>query len=277
LNNPRSSPLAELQERMRRVLTDPRGVQAAAAAHPGLLETIHGAPPLPALERLGVYTEAYFLRILDSLETDFPAVRRALGADDFRRLSADYLSKHPSSSPNISDIGEALPGFTRAHAFAEKYPFLPDLAALEWAVLQVLYTGRRPALDAAALQNIPAAAWPGARLTLDPTVLILETAWPVEKLWEKRRHPEKKGGRTLARASSRYLLLYRDDAGVQLRVIDPPRGFMLRRLKEGLLLGAACDALAGAFPRLAASLPVMDWFAHWLRAGVIKQIVFNAH
>jgi hypothetical protein len=269
-----SPPLAELQQRIRRVLTEPLGIQAAIEKNRDLLQVINEAPPLPAIDRLNVYSEAYFLRILDSLEADFPATRRTLGQDVFQHLAADYLQRHPSSSPNISDIGEHLPPFAQSHPVSEKFPFISELLFLEWTILQILHTDRLPAPDPEALKNVPPGAWPEARLTLDPTVHLLEMTWAVDKLWEKRRLPEKEGGRVLAKPHDRCLLLYRDGEGVQCRVMDPPRLFMLRQLQQGVRLGKACDALIELDPQRADSLPVMEWFAHWLQGGVIKQFEF---
>jgi hypothetical protein len=266
--------LRELQQRLRRVFTEPRGVQAAVDAYPDVLDSIVDAAPLDAVNRLGVYSEAYFLRILDSLETDFPATRRALGAEAFQQLAADYLQKHPSSSPNISDIGEHLSTFSQTHPVIQSLPFISELIDLEWSVLQILYTDRLPDIDAAAVQNLPADAWPQARLTLDPTVRLWDVTWAIDKLWDKRRLPEKQGGHVLQKPLGRCLLLYRDADGVQLRVIDPARLFMLRQLQAGVALGPACEALLAAFPQQADHLPVMDWFAHWLQGGIIKRFEF---
>ena len=289
--SPSSPELADLQRWLRWIITEPRGIRKAletparAGVHstkarvepqPRLLEMIVDAPPLPRDQRLGVYADAYFLRLLECLETDFPATRRALGKEAFAPLVADYLQNHPSSSPNVGDLGEAMPVFLRTHALVREFPYLAELALLEWEIIRSLHAPRLPALDPAQLA-VPEDAWSKARLVLDPTVRLLATEWPVDQLWERRRLPEKKRGHRLSRKNPRRLLLYRDDAWVQVRVMDEPRWVTLQRLREGVRLGVLCEQLTAEFPGRAESLPVMEWFAHWIRAGVIKQIVFDGH
>ena len=285
-----SPPLADLQQWLRWIITHPRGVSHALVGtelpvplreqrftepQPRRLEKITYAPPFSRERRLGVYSNAYFSRLLESLESDFPATRRVLGQDLFRRLAADYLIKHPSSSPHVGDLGAALPQFVRSHPLAIEWPFLPELFDLEWAILNSIWSDRLPPLDSSHLQSVPEHDWPAARLVLDPTVHLLATVWPVDRLWERRMRPETKISRRLLQKSPRWLLLYRDDHWVQLKVIKEPQCFLLQKLWEGHMLGTACDRLAQQFAAQEPSWPVMQWFAQWVQWGVIKKIEFQ--
>lgn len=256
-------PLAELQDRLRRVLADPRGPRAAAGQGP-VLSFIQEAPPLGRAERLGIYANAYFARLLDALAAVFPATRRVLGAADFGRLVADYLSRHPSRSPIIENAAEALPAFLREHELCRARPFLGDLARLEWAVLECLYTDRLPALDPRVVSAVPAEAWASARLTLDPSARVIEAGWPVDLIW--------KGSADRSRRRKRRLLLYRDDHWVRVETLDGDAARAFRLLREGQTLGAVCDGLeALCGPRKAAE--TARWLlADWCRSGVIKGI-----
>src|SRR5579864_9297536 len=80
--------LAELQRWMRWIITEPRGIQEALSnpwtLDPALagrykeperqLEVIEEAAPLSRHDRLDVYANAYFYRLLESLASDYKAV-----------------------------------------------------------------------------------------------------------------------------------------------------------------------------------------------------------
>jgi hypothetical protein len=285
-----SPPLADLQQWLRWIITHPQGISNALAGvdsspslpdqrfvepKPRRLDEITQAPPFLREQRLGVYSNAYFARLLESLESDFPAVRRVLGQDPFRRLAADYLLKHPSSSPHVGDLGAALPQFALSHPFAIEWPFLPDLINLEWAILLSLWSERLPPLDPSLLQSVPEQDWPTAQLILDPTVRLLATAWSVDRLWEKRMRPETKKKHRLLKQSPRWLLLYRDDHWVQLRALEEPQWFLLQSIQRGKTLEVACDQLTQRYPTPGSSWPVMQWFTQWVQSGVIKNIAFQ--
>lgn len=256
--------LAELQQSLRASVTQRTPVDLGA---------IVDGPRVSAQDRLQVYTDAYRLRLLDSLTCDFPATRRALGHVLFERLATDYLEKHPSISPNISDAGSALANFSSSHPVAQEAPYLEDLLRLEWAVLEALYIDRLSALDPATLQGVAETAWAQATIVLDPTVRLLQTAWPMGTLWDKRRAAEPKHRPQLS-ARNCFYLIYRDNEWVQLKILDAARWTMLELLKEGTALGPACAEIEHRFTDQ--RLPVMEWFSHWIGTGVIKRVEVRA-
>jgi hypothetical protein len=279
-----SPPLADIQRWLRWAITDPRGPLEALKAtapdsHPRLteplprrLEAIANRPPVLRDERIGVYADAYFIRLSDSLAADFCGVRRALGLPKFQQLVADYLPQHPSDSYHIGDLGRGLPEFIRTHPISIEFPFLHDLARLEWATLQSLYAERWPDLDPAMIAAVDPQAWPTARLRLDPTTHLMETDWPVDQLWQDRTLSEENGQKTLRQSESRWLIVYRDLQWVRVRAIDHAQWFALDRLHKGVTLEETCAELAGAFKDEAERLPVFQWFQSWANEGILKMI-----
>jgi hypothetical protein len=256
--------LSELQDWLRRVWTTPEGVDAALKTPEGrrARQWIAEVPPLSARDRLAVYSDAYFLRLLDSLGSDFTTARRALGDDDFRRLVADYLAQRGSDSPNLTDLGRDLPAAAARHELGRKHPFLSELCLLEWTVLAALFTDRLPAFDPESFKGISAEDWVKVRLVFDPTVSLLETAWPVHRLWMKRG--AKSGNRTLKKPQRSLLVVYRDEQWARVLALEERAWHTLRRLLDGAPLAEAC-ALSGASPD-----EIKNWFAGWVQIGLVK-------
>lgn len=298
--------LVELQRWMRWIFTNPQGPYKALSRAPsedvrpdpailydGLVEDLsfpNGGvscgrfqEPLPRLfgmihepgsdplQRLSIYADAYFARLLESLASDFKTLHDVLGSQHFQRLAADYLLAHPSSSPQIGDLGQALPRFLENHPLTTSYPYITDLARLEWNVLRSLYSERLPAMDASILSSVPEPAWSRAKIVLDPTVRLLGTEWAVDLLWEDRFLPGPAGRKTLLRKRRRWLVLYRDDRWVQVRSVDGQQWFVLERFQEGATLERVCRDLAELFPE-AEELPVQRWFGEWVRLGILKGV-----
>jgi hypothetical protein len=264
-------PLAELQRRLKAVFTDPRGVDAAVAAAfpesggraPGWLNE---SPPADVRTRLAVYSDAYFLRLLETLGEDYAALKRALGEESFRALAAAYLAASPSRHYNITDVGAGLPAFLEGHSAARTRPDLPDLARLESAVLESLLSDRLPAFDPSALAAEPADRWARARLTPDPTVRFLETRWAVDALWRDRALPP--DGKA-ARPGRRRLLIHRADGWARVRHVPMTEWTVLRGLSAGKTLGEVCAALSAADAGR-----VQGWFAAWVKDGIVKGVSF---
>lgn len=256
--------LSELQTWLKAVWTRPEGIDAALASPEGraLKPWIAEAPPISARDRLAIYGDAYFSRLLESLGEDFSGTKRALGDDDFRRLIADYLAKYGSSSYNIADAGGRLAEFAAAHELRKRFRFLPDLCRLETAVLRALLTDRLPAADAAAFAALAPEDWATARLILDPTLALLEARWPVHELWLRRGEPRDE---SILPERACLLVVWRNDDWARVEALHEPAWRLLRKLSDGVPLAQACDA--GLAPREVQSL-----FAGWAAGGVIKGV-----
>ena len=122
-SNGESKPsLCELQSWMSWVITDPRGVEPALKGErpevarqveplPRKLEEISARSESDRCERLSVYAEGYFSRLLEVLEADYPLTHKAMGAQLFMECIAAYLKLYPSKTDNVGEVGEFLPEF----------------------------------------------------------------------------------------------------------------------------------------------------------------------
>ncbi len=54
-----------------------------------------------AEHRLGTYYNAYRIRLIDALATDFSALQQYLGREAFENLILDYLHHYPSTHPSV--------------------------------------------------------------------------------------------------------------------------------------------------------------------------------
>ncbi|TMA31133.1 MAG: DUF692 family protein [Deltaproteobacteria bacterium] len=261
-------PLARLQRWMRWMLTDPRGVRGALDNGSGPRRAQEPKPRLfgrvvGGEDRLGIYANAYFLRIRDSLASDFRAVRRAVGEHAFHRLVAEYLVEQSSHEPTLAALGEQLPGFLSRHGLSRMLPFLPELAQLEWSALQALLGPPRETAGIGATGE-----WADARADLDSSVALLRTRWPVDRLWADRDLPERRGSRVLRARRRSFLIVRRAPEGVRVDRLPPAAFATLSALRDGVTLGEACE-------RIRYPARVSAWFAQWVRDGVIQKIRFT--
>ena len=66
---------------------------------------------LTAAERMGIYANAYYARLLECLASFFPVLQKALGADVFESFAFEYLQHYPSKSYTLDRLGESFARF----------------------------------------------------------------------------------------------------------------------------------------------------------------------
>ena len=106
---------------------------------------------LSSAERLEIYVNAYYARLMECLDEEFAVTRYALGEELFSALAFGYLQSYPSLSYTLGMLGASFPRYlaeSRLHAHSPPqnsgptWPdFVVDLATLERLLLEV-YDGR---------------------------------------------------------------------------------------------------------------------------------------
>ncbi len=94
---------------------------------------VRGGPHAGIDTMLGIYRNAYTLRLIKILRGDFDRLRRLVGDANFDRLAGAYLAANPSTSFSVRWVGAGLPEFLVTHETGRRHPELVQLARLEWA------------------------------------------------------------------------------------------------------------------------------------------------
>jgi hypothetical protein len=169
------------------------------AARPGDLDAlIVGDERLSSFDRLDIYANMYFFRLLDCLKEDYPRLLEALGPARFHNLVTDYLLVHPSSHPSLRHVGTRLADFLAGHALESECPGLADLARLEWARADIFDAADARPLARADLAALPQDTAGEARLALVPACRLLRLAHDAARAWRELK--ERADGRAGAAA-----------------------------------------------------------------------------
>lgn len=239
--------LADLEGLFLDLLRAPEGVEAGleemsrrgVAARPLFDAHFLGDERMPAIWRVDVYANMYFFRLRDVLAEDFPRTLAVLGEDLFHNLVTGFLLAHPPSKPSLRWLGQPLPGYLETSSFIEEFPFLADLARLEWACLDAFQSEDAPLLDPSSLSSLRPEDWPAVRFAFAPSVQVVTLRYDVESLFETS--PD--AGSPPVRLHS--LLVYRDDEEDAVWFeLDSVAEAFFASLLTGKTFGEACEALS---------------------------------
>jgi hypothetical protein len=189
-----------------------------------------------------IYANMYFYRLRDALKEDFPKTLGIIGEDRFHNLVTDYLLVHPSSHWSMRYAGLHLPGFLKGHPLLETYPFLADLAAVEWAHADLFQMEDTRALSREELAAVPPERWGDLRFRVSPAWALLEAAWDVAGMWEALERGEGTDG---ARRGKQHLLVWREGFDVEHAPVADDEAEALSALGAGRTFGEICEGLAG--------------------------------
>lgn len=286
----RPADLGQIQRWMQAVIMHPLGVEAGIdAAESRMLmgvdtDQVEGvicrSASQSSIERLNVYANAYFARLREVLESEFPALVHALGEELFQEFAFGYLQQYPSQSYTLSDLSAKFPEYlanTRppreaVDAQPDWADFLADLARLERTYSEV-FDGPgiegQPLLNADDLRAITFERWPAVRLTAVPCLRLLTFRFAVHEYASSVRRNENP---ELPKPSPTWLVITRRDYVVRRVAVSEAEYGALKALVGG---GTIADALEtaqvqwqGDFDELVSE--VQRWFRDWSAAGYFQ-------
>lgn len=226
---------------------------------------------MTAKDRLDVYRLAYKARLVECLADDFKVVSQMMGEAAFETLAHAYIDRFPSTSPNLNAYGRRMSAFIRESNLAS--PFASELAALEWAIVEVIHAASSPPLDLTELASLPPEAWATARLVKCEAVQLFRFEHPVNAFFQSAMNDAMPAEEPAPSPS--FVVVYRTDATVWRMDLSAAMTRVLGPILDGATIGEALGALeAHGDPSEIedASRSLSTWFGEWARSGLFTRV-----
>lgn len=198
--------------------------------------------------RIAIYRHHVLSTLTDVLTAAYSVVCRLVDERFFGYAADQYIREHPPAGPCLSEYGAGFADFLAAFPPCRELVYLPDVARLEWALSAADGAEDTVPLDARELARVRPADTPRLRFALDPSLTLLESPWPVDRIW-RANQPDADPDATVDLTSGGVRLEIRrvgDD--VVFRSLEPGTFAFRRALAAGDTLGEAAEAALSLDP-----------------------------
>lgn len=219
---------------------------------------------------LGVYRDAYSLRLIEVLTNDFPGLFAMCGTADFDHVARAYIKAHPSHHPSVRWFGESLGDFMAVTPPYNKAPAAVEMARFEWALGSAFDAPDAQPITAADLMSLPPEAWATLAFTVVPSLRRLALSFEVPQAWQQRKDIEPGNLEPAPAAGAIPWALWRPERTTHFRSLEADEAVALEALIAGKTFPEICQAIAAhtgeeeQAPARAAAL-----LRGWVEAGMI--------
>lgn len=206
-----------------------------------------------AVARFGVYRNNVYTSLSEALKEVYPAVERLLGPVYFRALSQEFIKDTLPRSPVLSRYGAEFPDFISSFPPLKSYPYLGDVARLEWFWLRAYHARDSLPLHPENLQKSAPEDMAKIGFTRHPSATLLCSSFPCYTLFRRNR-PTKRGGFSSADShkpdwsKAQNVMIVRPYLDVLVTEIDTPTAVLFTELSKGHPIGyaaAQCEETFG--------------------------------
>lgn len=253
--------LKDFQDRFQRAILD---------GDDTILNDIPDGPRETKTNLLGIYRDAYGLRLVEVIGNDHEMLRAYAGEERFQRLARAYIAACPSHHPNARWFSRRLPDFLRDHEPFAKQPVLADLAALERALNDAFDGPDAPVLGLADLTAIPPELWSQLTFKCHPTARCLDVTTNTADIWTALK-AETPLPQAECSAAPKRILVWRHDTTAMFRVLGDEEAMMWAETLKGARFGELCEMLATYDDPAGAPGRAAAFLKSWLEAGLLTE------
>ena len=273
--------LATLERWMQAVVMHPAGAEAGiqARAARALLADAARDPEsvvlpsknLTTLERLGIYADMYYLRLIEVMEGEYPTTRQLIGEHAFAAACRHFIAKNPSRSHTLNALSLRFPDFlAKTLPRTARNGLAVDVARIERAMEDVFDAPRAEPMTAAQFAAIGAGDWNRTKLRVNPALALLKLRYPANAYMTALR----RGGKPrLPKPRATHVIVFRRGFQVFRRDQEPEQWKLLQALVAGKPLAGAVRATLGGRGARAdlVAKRLGKWFEEWSSAHLFVQ------
>ncbi len=238
---------------------------------PAIQDDVVGTPRVDAATRLAIYADAYRLRLIEALDTDYPGLHTMAGDEEFDHLARAYIAAQPSTFRSLRWFGNRMSEFLRTTEPYSKYPVFSEMAEFEWAKSDSFDAADS---DVAGIHDMAAISpedWPDLTFVPHPSLRRLDLRWNVPTVWkeiEADREPP-------ALEENEYpiaWLVWRQDLLTYFRSLDVDEAWAINAMQRGETFAAICEGLTEWIDAQNVAVHVAGFLKQWLADGLICEI-----
>lgn len=224
------------------------------------------SPTLRPAQRIQIYNQQYWWRLINILHETFPVATRLFGYSDFNQtIAIPYLQKYPPNHWSLSFLGNTLPKWVEESYHREDKKIVWDAVKLDWSFCESFIAAELPTIEKADEKLL------SERLFLQPSLVLFELDYDLFQFrseflkqepdyWIENDFPE------MAKGKKFYFVLYRNRHNqVTYSELSKAEWWLLKQFEEGTSIENLCQKLEGQGKDIydEASSRLHLWFQEW--------------
>ncbi|MGB5834587.1 MAG: DNA-binding domain-containing protein [Thiohalocapsa sp.] len=237
----------------------------------GIEHQVVGTARVDVSTRLAIYANAYRLRLIEVLQSDFEGLHTLLGDAEFEKLARTYIDRHPSSHPNVRWFGAHMAEFLCQTAPYDAYSIFEETARFEWALTSAFDSADSTSIDTDAVMQIPVEAWPDMCPVLHDSAQRLNLQWNTVDIWQAIKADDTPAQPQMLDSPVGWVI-WRQDLQLHFRSLEVDEAWAIDALIDGQNFGQICEGVCEWIDAQHAGDRAATLLKGWVTEGLVAAI-----
>ncbi|MFT5543129.1 MAG: hypothetical protein ACI97K_002152 [Glaciecola sp.] len=233
---------------------------------------------------LNIYSNNFIENGIRALSITYPTVEGFIGIDTFRVLSRKLLQHESKVSFDWAEYGQSLPEFIEDQEELEAFPFLSEVAELDWAI-HCSQREKDKAFEAASFALMETGDTSTLIFDSAPGLQVLDSWFPIVDLYQLIHAPhlqtaEGAGARqellkiitksinnAINTQSPRSLVLWRAEYKAQFEFVSEAEALVIQKLSEKASVNTVIETISSQ------NIDLTDWLTKAISNKLIFAVV----
>jgi len=219
---------------------------------------------------LGVYQNAYVLRLIEFLTNDYDKLHGLLGDDQFDEMARAYIAANASTTRNARWFGARLPDFLCTTTPFKDTPIIADMAGIELAIVDVFDAEDAITLRLEDLTMIAPDDWPELTFTPHPATRRFDITTNADEIW-RALHNERDVPSPETLSEPRRVIAYRSEGMATFRVMEAGEAMMWDEAANGVAFSVLCEMMSMFAGEDEAPARAAGYLQGWIAAEMLTK------
>jgi hypothetical protein len=254
-----------------KTITTPLQMDSRLLDSHGASDYILPSQMLDSRERIEIYHQQYWWRLLKCLQENFPFLTRLFGHASFNEIiGVPYLSAHPPTHWGLNRLGMSLPAYLEKHYLEEDKDLVLAASHIDWSMQVAFWCEKKPLIDfsSAEILTLPMRLQPHVHLFRFPADLFTFRERFLEEeveYWDTHPFPDLAGKES-------FFLLYRSPQNiVKWKELSKAEFQLLGLFRVGCSIQEACEKMESGEHAREAEEYLSLWFHEWTALGLFSE------
>ncbi len=247
-----------------------RSFQRALLSDDGeILTQLADGPREPKGVLLGLYRDAYILRLIEFVQNDHELLRAYLGDDAFEEMARFYAAAYPSRYRNAKDFCAHLPRYLAEAQPYAAHPAIAQLAALEKALNDAFYAKDQAPVDLSDLAGYAPSDWAFLCFIPHPAAIRLGFGTNAADIWSALKRGSEPP--PAEECGLRRILVWRQEVP-KFRILEEEEAMLWDEAASGVRFGVLCEMAATYNDPDSAAARAAGYLKGWLASGLLSGV-----